>query len=335
MGNQNLIPSTFSENPPPVVAHTNQKIDINVMLNLNVYDDGILPPGVLLVIVFGEIMNFTNTKEAKETLVLNRTYWFLRWALLLILIFLNSHVMASNTEDFIENLKKSGNENDCAHNPLISESFHLVADERYEKAINILSRVIKESPNCRVALQQRAFSYYRLGKYENARKDIDRAVKFSYVGPAPGSTRIIHIGADCYVWAAEIYSKLKLYDKAAEFRTKFFQNRDPSLNDYTTRAEDYYHAGQTNNALADLNTTINANKFASAKTYCLRGLCMEQKGMLEQSLLDFQKALKMIPDPAPLNEDPKINYYKPIYIEASAGVKRLKTKLDSKQHKSN
>lgn len=142
--------------------------------------------------------------------------------------------------------------------------------------------VIRQFPLTPNAYINRADHYVRIGNYELAMTDLNRAIKVSPEYAAAYYSRgVLHQFSKNYNKAVEDYSK------AIAYKPDYFEA-------YNNRGNLYSESGNSELALADYTSALSIDK-NSVYAYLNRGIEYYHKGELEMALQDFLKALYLEP----------------------------------------
>lgn len=161
---------------------------------------------------------------------------------------------------------------------------NLLAQEKYEEAINMLSKGIRLSPNYSFALSLRAWAYKQLGKYALAINDYDKVVLLSD-----------NSDINAFYYLGECYREIGNYDQA-------IFNYEKAINLGSNIPDLYAHWGDVNRLKGDFDSAIEGFSKAIEMApndyypYYKRGWTYEFAGDLEKALVDYNKAIEIAPE---------------------------------------
>ncbi len=155
----------------------------------------------------------------------------------------------------------------------------------FEKALADSNKAIKINPNATSGYNNRGISYKNKGNIDQALTDFNKAIELQ-----PDN-------AEAYSNRGSIYERKGLLDQALADCSKAIKINPNMASAYSNRSLVYRKKGYLDKALADCNKAIEIDpKMASA--YINRAVVYRNKGLLDQALHDFNKAIQLEPNNA-------------------------------------
>ena len=153
----------------------------------------------------------------------------------------------------------------------------------YDQAIKDLNKAIKLNPNDAFAYNNRGTAYFGKGEFDRAIKDYNKAIELN----------LNDAGAYCNRGAA--YLKKGTYDRAIEDLNKAIKLNPNDVKTYNIRGTAYHIKGTYDRAIKDYNKVIELNP-EFALSYHKRGFAYFLKGTYDRAIKDLNKAIKLDPD---------------------------------------
>jgi tetratricopeptide (TPR) repeat protein len=151
----------------------------------------------------------------------------------------------------------------------------------FASALSHFNRALAADTNNLLTLMSRGGCYMQLGKFTEAEKDYDLAVK--------SSTNNLTL-AQALFYRGNFYSQTTNLDRALDDYSKAIQYNPASSPVYATRANVEIQTGDYNGTMQDCNMAIMLNPDL-VQAYEIRGRIFFQKGLQEKAIDDYTKAI--------------------------------------------
>jgi len=203
---------------------------------------------------------------------------YIRLYLLLSLIFLQN--IAFGQDETIDELTYNSSKE------LASSGWNLIAEEKFDHAINLFNQSIELFDGNTDAFVGRSTAYMRLDLLDHAEKDLEKALTLS-----PNQS-------DMFYLAGNIFFKMKYYFRATENYSKALRHNSESdipvdpLNCYYNRANAYFAAEMYRSAINDYSKVIALDE-EYMHAYHNRALAYKHREDFENACLDFDKAKEL------------------------------------------
>jgi len=153
----------------------------------------------------------------------------------------------------------------------------------YQGTVDAFSESIKLNPKMPEAYLGRGSAYWKMGHYQLAIKDYDKAIELD-------STNVWL----AYLARAAVYADMKDFTQAINDFTKAMELNPKSPVPYFHRGAAYVTIGNYQQAIKDFNVYIESNPLY-AETYYKRGLANALLGNFIQAISDYDKAIELDP----------------------------------------
>jgi len=150
----------------------------------------------------------------------------------------------------------------------------------YQQALKDIDRAITYNPKYAQAYYIRGIDYIGLGDYQQALKDLDKAIECN-----PQF-------AQAYYYSANVYIRLENYQKALKDLDKVIEIDPNNFTAYNDRGLSYYTLGKFKEAITDYSQAITLNP-GNSTYYYNRGMVYFKIGKNTEAVRDFQKAARL------------------------------------------
>ena len=155
--------------------------------------------------------------------------------------------------------------------------------KKYEEALNFVSKSIKDKRWKLLSLRERAFSFYKLGRYSESLKDLD-----TYIAEITNDATSL---SRAYETRGKLYFDLKNYPESIRNFSSAIQNSDFPEANYLKRAEVYLALNKLREAKDDLRTALKLQPL-NAKAHQLLSEVLFKQGKIEDSKKEASIAAK-------------------------------------------
>lgn len=168
------------------------------------------------------------------------------------------------------------------HEKQVKDYSMAIQNKDYEKAINLMNKLILDNPNSFGPYQGRGNAYFLLKKYNEAISDYNKAISL-------GCQEV-----EIYAWKSLSFAEIGEYDIALEVANQAIQDRSDA-NLYNARAYILNKKEKYDDALEDCNKAISLDN-KRPNFYKNKGVAYFGKGQHDKAMEQFNKAISINPE---------------------------------------
>lgn len=151
----------------------------------------------------------------------------------------------------------------------------------YKGAIDLLTLSLSDPGSRKIALRERAYSFYKLGNFDASLKDLN-----SYISEQPDNDPSLR---RAYQTRAKVQLERRDFAKAIQDYTEAISHSKFPDADYLRRAEAYFSRGKLKEAESDLNKSLKGN-FANGRAHYLKSRILHAQGKQKEATAELKLA---------------------------------------------